>query len=113
MAGQTGHTIDAEATARANAVIISGDLIPGAVSTPDDTSTTAGCNVEIARATLSGFRPPARTIGMSRPISIARDAMESQSNARPVPPDFPRTLVSRSSASTESAIDFHDSESSE
>src|ERR1044071_84763 len=107
MAGRTGHTIDAEATARAKAVIISGDFIPGADSTPEDTSTTAGCNVVIARATFPGLRPPATTIGTSRPISIARDAITSQSNGRPVPPDLPRMLVSRRSASTESAIDFH------
>src|SRR5262249_50846800 len=47
-------------TASANAWSLSGSLWPGLDSTPLATSTANGWTIEIASATLPGFRPPDR-----------------------------------------------------
>src|SRR5688500_3487993 len=76
LAGESGHTIDAEPTARANACMRSGSLMPGDRSTPDDTSTIAGPIAAMAAATLTGFSPPARTIGVFRADASAAGAAD-------------------------------------
>ncbi len=48
-------------TASRKARIRAWSLIPGALSTPDDTSTTSGATMRTACATFSGFNPPAST----------------------------------------------------
>src|SRR5438105_3542219 len=69
-------------TAAMKAAILSRFLRPGASSTPEDASTKAGVAMAIARATLSGVKPPARPQG--RPI---RTRLRSrQSKATPAPP---------------------------
>ena len=60
---------------------------PGADSTPLETSIPYGCTVATARATLAGFRPPARMMG---PYCLAIRAA-SQLKVRPVPPYDPDT----------------------
>src|SRR5881398_2488739 len=55
--------------------------LPGAVSTPVETSTPQGRTCEIASATLSGVSPPARR----RRTSSSAPSTCTQSNTRPEP----------------------------
>ena len=61
-----------------NARISSGDLTPGAVSTPEETSTPDAPVTRSASATLPGRRPPDSSHGTSR----SRPAAIDQSNGR-------------------------------
>ena len=62
--------------------IICALFMPGAVSTPDDTSTPGAPLHAIARATLSAFKPPASSHGFEK----LRPRSNCQSNAAPCPP---------------------------
>src|SRR3569833_3997631 len=59
-----------------------GSLMPGALSTPDDTSTISAPDNSMARATFSGSSPPARNHGLLK----LRPARIFQSTAAPWPP---------------------------
>src|SRR5690606_1481311 len=65
-------------------------LIPGADSTPLETSTPQGSAVVTASNTLPGFSPPASIAGWVRSCGSS-----AQSNARPLPPGSPRRLPSK------------------
>ena len=54
-----------------NARSLVSSLIPGAASTPDDTSTAYGWTVAVALFTFSGLRPPDRMTGRSRAAAAA------------------------------------------
>src|SRR4029077_1946882 len=81
--GRNAHAdVPAVVAARAaitKAEIISGLLMPGAVSTPDDTSMPGASDAAIARATLSASSPPARSHGFEN----FRPRSNCQSNAAP------------------------------
>ncbi len=70
---------DAAAT---KAAILAGSFTPGALSTPDDTSTCRAPVSRIASATFSGVSPPASIQGRSQ----WRRASSRQSKASPLPP---------------------------
>src|SRR5712672_2904634 len=73
--------------------------MPGADSTPDETSTTSGARVLIALTTLYGLRPPASTTAQL-PRSRARSTASSlHGSACPVPPSRVPLLASRRIAS--------------
>src|SRR5690606_13322504 len=59
-----------------------GDFRPGAVSTPEETSTASAPVMRIASLTLSGVRPPESIQG----ISGRCPAISDQSKTRPFPP---------------------------
>ena len=60
------------------------DLIPGARSTPEATSTPAAPLAASARATFSGRMPPATSTGEEAADATGRAC--AQSHAAPVPP---------------------------
>ena len=65
-----------------NLWILSKFFMPGASSTPEDTSTPKAPLVRIASATFSGDKPPAKNHGLDQ-VSWA---ISSQSNAFALPP---------------------------
>src|SRR5581483_12210429 len=85
-----GHVGIEVVTASRNARIRDGSLMPGALSTPDETSTTSGDSAAIARATFSGRRPPARMMGLRGDRILANASVSSSHGiAVPVPPRAP------------------------
>src|SRR5262249_27280061 len=93
----------AHAALRASAMkrrTFSASFLPGARSTPEFTSTANGWTIAMARATLSGVRPPDRIIGR-RPIS-SHPRVIRHSIGRRVSPSLHRALVSRSTAAATS-----------
>src|SRR5262249_27907526 len=93
----------AHAALRASAMkrrTFSASFLPGARSTPEFTSTANGWTIAMARATLSGGRPPDRIIGR-RPIS-SHPRVIRHSIGRRVSPSLHRALVSRSTAAATS-----------
>src|SRR5205823_309666 len=75
-------------------VTLSISLMPGADSTPDDTSTPNGWTARIARVTFSGVSPPARTTRRR----IAAIAAGFQFTTIPVPPRCSGSTLSISNA---------------
>ena len=82
--------LGASSRARKNALKRSWSLMPGALSTPDDTSIPNGRTVPNGFATFSGVRPPARIDRRVAAIAAAAD----QSIVRPVPPRFTGSCTS-------------------
>src|SRR4029077_18505637 len=72
----------AERAARMKARIFSGSFTPGALSTPDETSTPGARVMRSASATFSGFKPPESMNGIDKSIFSSR----CQSNGLPRPP---------------------------
>src|SRR5690606_28116230 len=69
-------------TASRKAWIRSGSLTPGALSTPEETSTMGAPEIRTASATFSGDSPPAR----NQFAGSARFCISVQSNEAPTPP---------------------------
>jgi len=80
--------------------IRSGDFTPGAVSTPDETSTATAPLARIASATLSGRNPPARShgCGASQPASTDHSIATALPPGR-VAPAGARGSITKPSAS--------------
>src|SRR5208282_4007821 len=86
-------------TARTKARTFRGSLLPGACSTPEETSTPHGWRRWIASCTLPGRKPPA-TISLLMLLMIpAQGWTRSQSKMFPVPPGF--SAVEESSSTPE------------
>src|SRR5690606_2907762 len=78
--GSGGNQADLAASRKA--AIRTGSLTPGALSTPEETSTAGAPVIRAASARLSGDRPPARNHGRSK----RRPASRVQSKLAPTPP---------------------------
>src|SRR5258708_21618906 len=78
----TAARANARLAAATNALIRAGSLTPGALSTPEETSTPGAPLSAMAAATLSGSSPPDKSHGTDGRNSRVR----RQSNGRPLPP---------------------------
>ena len=74
-------------TAPKNARSLLGSLMPGALSTPDDTSTAYGRTASTAAATFSGVSPPARTIGRRLAAAAGERPVDRRPGAAASRPD--------------------------